>query len=441
MKESLRRIRYTLLAAALLLAGCHNSDKPVAKETDSGSPSASMTVTVEKAQVETFEGRLLLSGTVEPWQRLTVSSEVGGLRITSIPYQIGQYVDAGQGLIFLNKETLQAQLAAAQARYSSSRASLEKARLPNRSPEIGAQQARVQQAEASLAQEEANLSQTRISQANAARAASRYETALQEGYVTALETDERVTNRETQEAEIRAAQQRVKSSQANLKQAREELRLLQSQGRPEDIAIAQAQSEEALASVRELEAKLNQTKILAPDSGLILQQKAYIGDVVTVGQELIILARQGRLQLWARVPQEEIGKIQTGQTVQFDAAENGATGTVAEIDPDINPETRQGRVRIELGGRPNVKVGAFLEGEISLPEVSSLTIPYEAVSGSTKEPVVFVLEGESARQTPVKLGQRRGEFVEVTQGLQEGQSVIVSGATFLHDGDTVKVAQ
>ena len=190
MKESLRRIRYTLLVAALLLAGCHNSDKPVAKETYSGSPSASMTVTVEKAQVETFEGRLLLSGTVEPWQRLTVSSEVGGLRITSIPYQIGQYVDAGQGLIFLNKETLQAQLAAAQARYSSSRASLEKARLPNRSPEIGAQQARVQQAEAALAQEEANLSQTRISQANAARAASRYETALQEGYVTALETDE-----------------------------------------------------------------------------------------------------------------------------------------------------------------------------------------------------------------------------------------------------------
>lgn len=431
-----RVVVLALTLVSLFLSGCHQEQT----ETGRLEQAATMTVTTQPVENRNFERRLIVTGTVEPWQTLTVSAEINGLKILSIPYEVGDLVPKGAVLVSLNDQELRAQLAAAQARYDAAVANVELARTPNRAQDIAALEAAVQQATAVVRQEEAALAQTRINQSNAARSAARYEQALTEGYVTALETDQRITDRESQEAAIRASEQRIQAARSSLEQARQNLQLAQAQGRSEDVAAAEARRSEAAASVQQIQAQLERTRIVAPDSGLILTQKAYLGDVVTIGQGLLTMARQGRLQLWATVPQQELNKLLVGQKVQFGPAEDKRSGTIEEIDPDIDATTRQGRVRISLAGDSELKAGAFLEGQVTLPNQDVAAVLYESVGGTTEQPSVFLLDGQKARRVSVRLGERHGQWVEVLEGLKVGQEVVVSGAAFLNDGDPVRVA-
>lgn len=397
-----------------------------------------MTITTQKVDRRPVQDKLVVTGTVEAWQVLTVSPETSGLKIESLTTKIGDRVLKGAPLVYLNDSELRAQLEAARARYRSSAASLQKSRQPNRPQEIASKKAAVDQALAVVAQEEASVQQSKVNQANAERAASRYTNALREGYVTALETDERVTDREAQQAAVRTAQEKLAAAKASLTQTREELKLAQAGGRSEDIEIAAADRDLELASIHQLEAQLARTIISAPDSGLILTQTGYLGDVASAGTEIFTMARQGRLQLWASVPQQRLGTVEVGQDVVF---EDGEKATISEIDPTIDPATRQGRVRIELAGSTKQKVGSFLRGSISFGPGEVLVVPVDSVMGQSGSEHAFVLNGEQVKRVDVRLGKRHDNLVEVVSGLTVDQQVVVTGAPFLKDGDTVRVSK
>lgn len=424
----------TLLLLAAL-AGCHASE-PTTKEPQSRS---AMTVTVEPVQQTRMTEELVVTGTVEAWQTLTVSSELSGLKLTSVSAEIGDRVQAGAPLAYLDDRTLRAQLQAAQARYRSAVANVAKTRRPDRPQQINALGAAVEQAKTAVAQEEANLAQLKINQAGAARTAERYNQALKEGYVTALEADQRLTDRNAQLAAIRAAEQRIQGAKFQLKQAQENLRLAQAGGRHEDVAIAQASRDEALATINQLQVQLDQCVIRAPDSGVILTQSAYLGNIVSAGQELFTLARLGRLQLWAEVPQYQLDNLSPGDLIKLESEGHGEHGSVEEIDPKIDPTTRQGRVRISLEPDTEFRIGAFARGKFTGSENDVLVVSAEAVQGQSGEEFVFIHKDDKAHKQPVKLGRREGDKVEVVSGLTLGQDVIVGGAAFLADGDTVQV--
>lgn len=427
-----------LLALVLILfcfSGCGNGAE---KATESlQTDVATMTVTTQKVERRSWQESLVVTGTVEAWQTLTVSPETSGLKIESLTAKIGDRVERGAPLVYLNDRELRAQLEAARARHRSSVASLEKSRQPHRPQEIASKKAAVDQARAVVAQEVANLRQSEVNQANSERTASRYTDALREGYVTVLETDERVTDREARQAAVHTAQEKLSAARASLVQATEELKLAQSGGRAEDIEMAAADRDLELASIHQLEAQLARTVITAPDSGLILTQNGYIGDVAGAGNEIFTIARQGRLQLWATVPQLRLADIERGQGVVF---EDGEEATISEIDPTIDVSTRRGRVRIELGDGTKQKAGAFLRGSISFAAAEVLVVPADSILGQSGSERVFVLQGQKAKSVDVQVGRRQGSLVEVTSGLSAGQQVIVTGAPFLKNGDTVRVS-
>ena len=423
------------------LAGCTGGEKEPTSQSTSDPKSSSMTVTIAKPSSTTLAKSLTVTGTVEAWQQLTVSSETSGLKILSIAVEIGDYVDHGDPLVYLNAANLRAQLQAARARHQSSLANLERAKRPNLPEQIAALRANVERSKAVVAQEEANLAQTRINQANASRTAARYTDALKEGFVTAVETDSRVTNRNAQLAAIRASEQRIVAAKASLEQARQDLKLAQNGARSEDVAVAQAQVQESLAAISQVQTQINQTVIHAPDSGVVISQKAFLGDIASPGQEILALARQGRLQLWATVPQDELGLLRVGESVKLLGSENEPQATIEEIDPKINPETRQGRIKISLDPKSSLKIGAFVKAEIALSDRQASMIPSIAIQGQTDAEFVYVLESSLARKRKVTLGERQGDLVEVVSGLTETDEVIVSGSAFLNDGDTVKVVK
>lgn len=431
-----RLLPLNLLLGLALLSGCGHGAAP--PKGNLATAVATMTVTTQKVVRRPVQDQLVVTGTVEAWQTLTISPETSGLKIQSLTAKIGDRVLQGAPLVYLNDSELRAELEAARARYRSSTASLEKSKQPNRPQEIASKKAAVDQARAVVAQEEANLHQSKVNRANAERNAKRYTDALREGYVTALETDERVTDREAQQAAVRTAQEKLSAAKFSLTQAQEELKLAQAGGRSEDIEIAAADRDLELASIHQLEAQLARTVINAPDSGLILTQTGYIGDVAATGTAIFTVARQGRLQLWATVPQQRLGSVDVGQDVVF---EDGEKASVSEIDPTIDPATRQGRLRIELSEETKQKVGAFLRGTIAFPPGETLVVPADSVMGQSGAEHVFVLQGQQVKSVTVRLGQRHGDLVEIVEGLSADQHVVVTGAPFLNDGDTVRVSK
>lgn len=435
-REKSRFLPFWLLVLFFLPA-CHSADS----EPSEAPATSAMTVTAHQVARVTMKDELVVSGTVEPWQTLTVASELGGLPLVRVEAEIGDRVTRGQPLAYLEDRDLRAQLKAAEARYRSAVANLSRSRRPDRPQQIAALEAQVEQAKSMVSQENANLRQAKIQQANSARTAERYQEALEKGFVTALETDQRVTDKNAQLASIRAAEQRLRAAHFALKQAQQNLKLAQAGGRSEDVSMAQAQADEAQATVERLSVQLEKTVIRAPDSGLVLSQKAFLGNTVKLGDELYTLARQSRLQLWAEVPQDRLLDLRPGDQLRLSAGDIRETGRVEEIDPTIDPQTRQGRVRVGLPQDTRFRAGAFVRGNLEEKTVEVPAVPAEAVQGPTGEQYVFLLEGNKVRKQVVDAGRRQEQSVEIRGGLELGQTVVVSGAAFLTDGDTVEVAK
>jgi len=118
-------------------------------------------------------------------------------------------------------------------------------------------------------------------------------------------------------------------------------------------------------------------------------------------------------------------------------------GRVREILPTINPDTRQATVVVDLPSDEILRPGMFLTGEIVTNTVEGLTIPSAAVipqADGTAQ--VFRLNADdTVTATRIELGEvLDSSQVEVLNGLEPGDRIVVSGAGFLSDGDLVRVA-
>ncbi|HEY9108264.1 MAG TPA: efflux RND transporter periplasmic adaptor subunit [Roseateles sp.] len=207
-------------------------------------------------------------------------------------------------------------------------------------------------------------------------------------------------------------------------------------------AAAQARVAAAKARVQADQLRLSYTQITAPDDGVISARIATPGALVQPGQELFRLQRGGRLEWRAEVPGPELAQLRTGQLVRVQPS--GAPpveGRVRRIAPQIDAQTRNGLVYVDLKGGEALRAGLFARGDFVLGESAALTLPQSAVLLRDGFSYVFRIDGTKVRQTKVQVGRREANRVEVRSGLAAGAAVVESGVGFLADGDTVRVAQ
>jgi HlyD family secretion protein len=210
----------------------------------------------------------------------------------------------------------------------------------------------------------------------------------------------------------------------------------------EQTALARAASARAQLAVQSLRGR--QTRVVAPDDGVISSRTATVGAVTSIGQELFRLIRQGRLEWRAELPSAELARAQPGmKALTTPPGGQPIEGRVRMVAPTVDTNTRNGLVYVDLpasalaaGARP----GMFAPGRLALGAAQGVSLPQSAVMLRDGFSHVFVLEpGDTVRQTKVHTGRRRGDRVEVLQGLPEGARVVVAGAAFLADGDAVRV--
>lgn len=199
---------------------------------------------------------------------------------------------------------------------------------------------------------------------------------------------------------------------------------------------ARAQAELARASIGD-------RIIRAPFSGYLSLRTVSPGAVVTAGTAIATISDLSRIKLDFTVPETRLSTIAEGQGIKaVSAAWPGRpfNGTIATIDPVIDPATRAVRVRAIL---PNpdraLKPGMLLTVTILARQRQSLAVPELAVVGDGEDRFVFVLEDHKVKRTKVQTGVRQDGKVEITGGLRAGQTIVTDGVVKLSDGATVRL--
>ena len=209
---------------------------------------------------------------------------------------------------------------------------------------------------------------------------------------------------------------------------------------------ASARVEAARALFQAQQVRLNQTQVVAPDSGIISARNAAVGAVVGNGAELFRLIRQGRLEWRAEVTSDELGRITPGTKAVVTAASGARlAGEVRTIGPTVDPLTRSALVYVDLATLPgpfagSARAGMFARGEFDLGTTSALTVPQTAVLVRDGFSYVYRVNPDNrVTQVRVETGRLQGDRVEITDGLARNAAVVASGAGFLNDGDLVRV--
>ena len=208
--------------------------------------------------------------------------------------------------------------------------------------------------------------------------------------------------------------------------------------------IAKARIEVAKAAVNTQQIRLKQTKIFAPDSGVISSRNATVGAVVAAGTELFRLIRQSRLEWRAEVISSDLPKIKIGMLANIIAADGSRlTGKVRKISPMVDMQTRNTIVYVDLPAN-SVKAGMFAKGDFAMGQSNTLSIPQQALMLRDGFNYVFVVKNMKNQQAKVaqikvQTGKRFGNLVEVVSGLTANQNIVASGGAFLSDNDMVKV--
>src|SRR2546427_1069524 len=180
--------------------------------------------------------------------------------------------------------------------------------------------------------------------------------------------------------------------------------------------------------------------VYAPSSGIVLKRQALPGNYVEPGTTLYELADLSTVWINGDIYESEITSVRLDQPadVMFEAYP-GETfrGKVAYIYPYLNEATRTVRVRMEFAN-PHLKLKPGMYGNVMLHVDAGrrLVVPKEAVLDSGLRQLVFLDLGQGVYQPyPVKLGRRSQDYVEVLEGIKEGDRVVTS-ANFLMDAES-----
>jgi Cu(I)/Ag(I) efflux system membrane fusion protein len=180
----------------------------------------------------------------------------------------------------------------------------------------------------------------------------------------------------------------------------------------------------------------------APATGTVIAKKIVNGQMVTTGDELYRIADLSKVWVIADVAESDIGAIKLGTravlTFRAYPAEP-VEGEVTFIYPEVKPETRTVRVRIELpnaDGRLKTDMYAEATFRIGADAKPVVAVHDSSVIDSGTRQVVLIAKGDGRFEPrAVKLGRRGDGYVEVTDGVKEGETV-VTAATFLIDAES-----
>jgi HlyD family secretion protein len=205
---------------------------------------------------------------------------------------------------------------------------------------------------------------------------------------------------------------------------------------------ARAAAVAAQAQLDDLKTRQARMTLRAPVSGPVLARYVRPGDLpsgASAGQPLFRIARDGLVEIDAEVPEADLSKLKPGLPADVTLPDGSkVTGTIRLISPEVDQTTKLGRARILLPVRPDLRPGGYASARIPGVKTNGLVAPDRAVSYDADGAAVYVVDPSNrVHRVAVRTGQRSGGFVELLQGPPAGSRVLVTGSSFVLDGDKV----
>ncbi len=254
----------------------------------------------------------------------------------------------------------------------------------------------------------------------------------------------------TEEAQLASALADASLAAVNLQRARE-LREGEANA-PADLDAARARAKQADAAVASLRASIAKKTIRAPFDGRIAIRQVELGQAVSPGTAIASLQSVTPIHADFWLPQQALATLKNGQrvVVRTDIFTDARwEGRITAVNPEVDVATRNVRVRATVANADGrLRPGMFANVDVRSSEARNvLVVPATAAIFAPYGDSVFVLEQQQggngpttvARQKFVRLGERRGDFVEVVSGLAAGEAVVSSGAFKLRNGMAVAV--
>ena len=389
--------------AALVSASCSKSS--AGKTIESASAARAISVRALTAAPKPVRRNIESVGSLFAYEEVAVSSEVEG-RVERVLVDVGDRVASGQPIVKVAPAELELTLEQQRAALRQARARLGINDDNDDLKDVRAA-AEVKRAAADLADAEQKYR----------RAKALYE----QGVLPRQNFDEAESRYNAARAAYDLAMQSVENMRAQLAGSR--------------------------ASTRLAQKKLSDSTIRAPFAGQIKERGVTQGQYLKVQTPVMVIVNIDPLRVRLKVPEKMAAWVHEGQDVSVTVeayADRAFKGKVTRINPSVDQQTRSFEVEALIENHDSaLKPGFFAKATIQSNNVTSaLFVPQDALLYVYGVYKVFVIEGNTLKEKDVKLGERAGDEVEITDGLREGERVALPAkGQELRDGATVEVVQ
>lgn len=211
--------------------------------------------------------------------------------------------------------------------------------------------------------------------------------------------------------------------------------------------------------VETIQAQIAKKTIRAPFGGKLGIRSVNLGQYLQPGTPIAVLETEENVKVDFTLPQQRLAEVKVGMPVRItleNAAEAGDSrdasvaptleGVIAAVDPTVDATTRTIKLRADVTDGDKLRPGMFVQVAVILPEkATSVTIPSTAVVHAPYGDSVFIVEEKKpdapglrtaadgkpvkiARQQFIRVGNARGDFVAINDGVKKGEEIVTAGA-------------
>lgn len=380
-----------------------------------------VSVKVAKAEKGSIAAPVEAVGTIWPREKADVSAKISA-QIRQMALLKNKVVRAGEVIAVLESRDLQAQRAEALAAVNQARAE-ERSLVTGTIPKTNAEDQKA-------------LNDARAKVNNARALYERRRLLYDKGGISKKDLEQAQLDLTTAEDELRLGEQTIALRARSLN--------------PNDRALAAAKTAQAQQHLATLDAQLSYATIRSPLIGIVTDQYQYQGEFASAGGKLLTIADVSTVIVKAPFADTVAASLKTGDTVSVLPTDNSAEemkGQVTLLSRSSDPTNRTVEVWVTLGnsagrlranGAAQVTVAANSKNDAILVPAAAVTLE---ASNANEGSVMVIDVNNVAHERKVTVGIRTADKIEIVEGLQEGETVVVEGNFGLPDGTKVDVAK
>lgn len=412
----------TVAALALIVYFFYfNKAKPVEDAAKTDEPKVVVSVKTAKARRGSLAQEFSAVGTISAVRQSTVSAGLSG-QIVQMRLLKNQFVKQGEVVAVLNSADLEAQRAEAVAAL--------------REAELNRQTVVKVSAPQQSAQAEKDLADARAAVDNAQVLLARRQDLYQKGGIALKE--------------VEATRLALVNAENNLRLIQKSAQIRIGAANPNDVSIAESRIAGANSRLKTIDAQLRQTVVRAPLSGVVVDQFQFQGEYATPGARLVQIADTGTIVVKANFADTIVAELNLGDAVKVlpdDLPGEEMHGKITNIARSADQQNRTIEVWANLNNAAGrLRINGAAEVIISSKETNdAVIVPAAAVSfenASADEGTIMIVGADGlAHEKTVKTGIRRAAEIQIVEGLNGSEEVIVEGNYQLADKTKVEATE